>query len=71
MSGERGGMRSSSFQSIYYVLYTVNCRVCRFAVCVKGDIKLPVTLHCPLSAASRDCDNTDTDDLLLQKKEKA
>lgn len=41
------------------------------AECVEGDIKLSATLYCPLSAASRDCDSTDTDDLLLQRKREA
>lgn len=47
------------------ILCTVNCGGLQ---CVKGDIKLAATLCCPLSAASRDCDSTDTDDLQLQKK---
>lgn len=41
---------------------TVNCWVC-VCVCVTEDIKLSVTLYCPLSA-----DSSHTDDLLLQKK---
>ncbi len=46
------------------------CGLCLSAVCAVGNMKLSVTLFCPLSAASRDCDSTDTDDLLLKKKEK-